>query len=183
MLAYVFWHWKQTDIVAAEYEERQRHFHKALATDCSPGFIRSFSTEISRAPWVAAGNDAYEDWYLVQDFAALGILNQAAVSASRTAPHDAAAKFAAGGTAGLYGLRGGVALDQPKYSYWFGKPPGTSYGDFFGQIAPIVEQVQGALWMRQMVLGPAREFCLHATAPVSHLALFEPLVIPMRSIF
>lgn len=34
--------------------------------------------------------------------------------------------------------------------------------------------------MRQMVLGPAREFCLHAAVPVSLPAVFSALVIPLR---
>ena len=54
------------------------------------------------------------------------------------------------------------------------------YRDLSAQLAPVVEQVNGALWMRQMVLGPAREFCLHAGEPVSMLAGLSPLVIPLR---
>jgi len=46
-----------------------------------------------------------------------------------------------------------------------------------------VDQVHGALWMRQMVLGPAREFCLHTAAPVSTLASFSALVIPLRQVW
>ena len=34
--------------------------------------------------------------------------------------------------------------------------------------------------MRQMVLGPAREFCVHAAAPVSGLAVFNALVMPLQ---
>ena len=64
-------------------------------------------------------------------------------------------------------------------------PPGfhgsvMKYGEFFARVAPEVEQAQGALWMRQMVLGPAREFCLHAAAPASLPAVFGALVIPLR---
>ena len=124
--------------------------------------------------------DAYEDWYLVQDFGALGLLNEAAVSASRAAPHDTAAAVAAGGAGGLYGLRGGVALRQLQYAHWFGKPDGMSYSALFAQLAPVVEHVEGALWMRQMVLGPAQEFCLHAAAPISMPAVFSVLVMPLR---
>jgi hypothetical protein len=180
LLAYVFWHWKQAEITAKDYENCQRAFHAALAAAPSPGFLGSFSVSLAHAPWAAGGGDAYEDWYLVQDFGTLGLLNEAAVSASRAAPHDAAAAVAAGGAGGLYGLRRGAALRQPQYAHWFSKPEGMPYSELFAQLAPVADQVQGALWMRQMVLGPAREFCLHAAAPVSILAVFSALVIPLR---
>jgi hypothetical protein len=51
------------------------------------------------------------------------------------------------------------------------------YRELFAQLAPVVDRVEGALWMRQMVLGPAREFCLHTTAPVSMLGDLDALVI------
>lgn len=180
MLAYVFWHWKQVEILATDYETRQRAFHAALAAAPPAGFLGSFSMRLSHAPWVAGGGDAYEDWYMVQDFKALGLLNEAAVSASRAAPHDAAAVVAAGGAGGLYRLQHGAVLRQPKYAYWFGKPDGMRYSEFFAQLAPVVDGVQGVLWMRQMVLGPAREFCMHAAAPVSGLAVANALVMPLR---
>lgn len=60
------------------------------------------------------------DWYLVHDFGALGLLNEAAVSTSRAAPHDAAAAVAAGGAGGLYGLRHGATLRQPQHAHWSG---------------------------------------------------------------
>jgi hypothetical protein len=180
LLAYVFWHWKQAEITAADYEHRQRAFHAALAAAPSAGFLGSFSVGLSHAPWAAGGSDAYEDWYLVQDFGALGRLNEAAVSTSRAAPHDAAAAVAAGGAGGLYGLRRGAVLRQPQYAHWFGKPDRMTYSELLAQLTPVVEQVRGALWMRQMVLGPAREFCLHAAAPISMPTVFGALVLPLR---
>jgi len=54
------------------------------------------------------------------------------------------------------------------------------YRELFAQLAPVVDQVQGAVWMRQMVLGPAREFCVHAAEPVSGLAVFNALAIPLQ---
>jgi hypothetical protein len=78
-------------------------------------------------------------------------------------------------------LRHGAVLREPKYAHWFGKPEGVQYKDLLAQLAPVVDRAHGALWMRQMVLGPAREFCLHATAPVSVPAEFGALVLPPRS--
>lgn len=179
MLAYVFWHWKRPEVMASDYEDRQRGFHAALGAAPSAGFIDSFSLGVSNAPWTA-GNEAYEDWYLVQDFAALGLLNEAAISGSRAHPHDAAASVAAGGTAGIYGLKSGTVLRRLRYAHWFSKPEEMPYRELFAQLAPVVDRVHGALWMRQMVLGPAREFCLHAAEPASDLASFGALVVPLR---
>jgi hypothetical protein len=80
LLAYVFWHCQQAEIAATGYENRQRAFHAVLAAVPSSGFLGSFSLRLSHVPWAAGGGDAYEDWYLVQDFRALGLLNEAAVS-------------------------------------------------------------------------------------------------------
>jgi len=172
--------WGPMELSAAVGYTTQRAFHAALAAAPSSGFLGSFSVSLSHVPWAAGGGDAYEDWYLVQDFGALGLLNEAAVSTSRAAPHDTAAAVAAGGAGGLYGLKRGVALRQPQYAHWFSKPDGMPYSELFAQLASVVDQVQGALWMRQMVLGPAREFCLHAATPVSMPTVFSALVIPLR---
>jgi hypothetical protein len=179
LLAYVFWHWKRPEVTTIDYEDRQRGFHAALRASSSPGFIESFSVGVSNAPWVAS-SQAYEDWYLVQDFGALGLLNEAAVSSSRAQPHDVAAAVAAGGAGGLYGLRRGTALRRPHYAYWFAKPEGMPYRDLFAQLESVVDRVESALWMRQMVLGPAREFCLHSAVPVSLPAGLGALLIPLR---
>src|SRR5205823_11608197 len=101
VLAYVFWHWRRPNVSTSDYALRQRTFHAALAAAPSAGFLRSFSRRLSGASWANDGAEAYEDWYLVDDYGALGELNQAAISASRSAPHDAAAALAAAGTAGL----------------------------------------------------------------------------------
>ena len=183
MLAYVFWHWPQAHTDIGEYEARQRAFHAALAAGPAHGFRWSFTAGVSGAPWAAAGADAYEDWYAVDDFAALGTLNDAAVSGSRLAPHDAAAAAVAGGAGGVYGLRAGTAVRAPQFAHWFGKPAGMSYHELFAQLTPVVDRAQAALWMRQMVLGPAREFCLHAATPLSLPAPFDTLVTRLRLVF
>jgi hypothetical protein len=183
LLAYVFWHWKQAGVTEEEYETRQRNFHAALAAAPPDSFFESFSGAISQAAWAANGGNAYEDWYLVQDFAALGLLNEGAISASRTAPHDAAAAVAADGTAAVYGLRLGKVLNRPQFAYWFSKPDGMSYRELDAQVAPLVDQYQAALWIRQMVLGPALEFCLHAPESVSFASIMKVQTIPLRLIW
>lgn len=165
MLAYVFWHWPRPGTAPAAYEAAQRAFHAALAAAPPPGFRRSHSSAIHGAPWAASGGAAYEDWYVVDDAAALDPLNHGAITASRQAPHDAAAALAAGGTAGLYTLRAGTALRAPRHASWFAKPAGTSYARVDTALQHIVAR-GASLWMRYLVLGPTPEFCLWSQTPV-----------------
>ena len=160
MLAYVFWHWRRPDVDEADYEQLQRRFHTALAQAPPPGFVSSRCSAIVGAPWAAGGGEAYEDWYLLSGSAALDPLNDAAVTASRRVPHDAAAAAAEGGTAGLYRLRSGVPVRTPGSAAWFAKPPGMSYPALYDALDPLVRHGSAALWGRQMVLGPTPEFCL-----------------------
>jgi hypothetical protein len=184
MLAYVFWHWRRPEIAREEYEQRQQRFHAALRAAPSTGFLTSRSAAVRGAPWAAWGGEAYEDWYLVEDSAALDPLNQAAVTAPRQRPHDAAAAAADGGTAGLYRLRlGSVADEVPTLGAWFSKPAGMGYDQIFSAVKPLLRSSAGALWCRQMVLGPTPEFCLQSSAPVPFPATITPLALQLRPIW
>ena len=167
MLSYAFWHWKQDHVPRDVYEARQREFQSALAADPPAGFLQSTVSRLIDAPWAAGGGPGYEDWYLVRDMASLAPLNEAAVSGSRRAPHDAAARLAAGGAAGLYGLKLGAPLRAASTAVWFGKPQGMSYPALFALVEPLVQAGSAVLWMRQMVLGPTPEFCLQSSEPVA----------------
>ena len=62
------------------------------------------------------------------DFGALGRLNEAAVSGSRRAPHDAAAAAAGAGTAGVMAHVAGPLLpSRPAWAAWLEKPAGVAY--------------------------------------------------------
>jgi len=135
------------------------------------------------APWANQGAAAYEDWYLVHDMAAFAPLNEAAVSGPRKAPHDAVARLAAGGTAGLYALKLGAPLARPAGAAWFGKPAGMSYAALFALLEPLVATAQGGLWIRQMVLGPTPEFCLQSTGPALLPAPIEPLSLSLAPVW
>jgi hypothetical protein len=182
MLAYVFWHWRREGADAHAYEAAQRTFHDALAAEPSAGLVGSFSHGMRGAPWANAGGDAYEDWYLVNGSAALDPLNVVAVSAARQAPHDAAAAHAAGGTAGLYRLRLGELGSGPTIAYWFEKPAGMPYPDFLARMEGAVLAAKGALFIRQMVLGPTRECVLLAPQPATLPPIVEPLALPLRPV-
>ena len=183
MLAYTFWHWPRSDADPADYEARQRAFHEALAAEPPPGFHGSAIAAVTGAPWAAGGTAAYEDGYLVADFTALGVLNEAAVSRSRSRPHDAAASLAAGGAGAVHALRAGAPVPRPEAAHWLSKPADTPYGELLARLEPLVRAAGGALWMRQMVLGPAPEFCVHAGAGLALPPGLSDLSLSMRPVF
>ena len=181
MLAYVFWHWPLREVQVAEYEARLREFHESLRAHPPAGFLQSASFRVIGAPWTPAAN-AYEDWYLIEDFAALGALNEASVSGPRQQPHDSAARLAAGGAGAVYRMLfcktnpigGGVAR-------WFSKPAGMTYAALRSEVADL--EADSSLWQRQLVLGPAPEFCLRGSAAGRGLdARFSPVVLPSAAV-
>lgn len=160
MLAYLFWHWPEPATSFDEYVAAVVAFHRALDAAPPPGFRGSRSAEVQGAPWAGAPR-ALEDWYLVDDFAALGALNEAAVSGARRGPHDAAARRAAGGVGGLY-KRLAAGARSPARASWLAKPAGLPYREFLARLPPGTE-----LWQRQLVLGPAPEFWWGGEAPAA----------------
>jgi hypothetical protein len=156
MLAYVFWHWPAPGVDAARYTGALVAFHRSLASTPPAGMHGSRVYEVEAAPWLPVTR-AYEDWYLVDGFAALGVLNEAAVTGARREPHEAAARLAGGGHGGVYRLlapASGPGLDRTT---WCSKPAGVPYAEFVAKLPA------GETWQRQMVLGPAPEFCLVGT--------------------
>jgi hypothetical protein len=154
VLAYVFWHTPGAVDGTDSYEAALAAFHTSLDSGEISGFRGSHAFLVHGATWVPSPV-VYEDWYLVDDFTALGELNEAAVSGHRRPPHDHVAAMAGEGMAGIYALRHGAAQvsDAPQTA-WFDKTAGASYEEFLGRLAGRV-----SLWQRQMVLGPTPEFC------------------------
>lgn len=183
MLAYVFWHWRRFGIPSNDYESRLVNFHHAMKDAPPTGFTWSSCLAVSNEPWANDGKDAYEDWYCITETGALDALNDAAISASRQASHDAAAAAVHDGSAGLYRLKFGDPQQAPSYAHWFGKPDGWTYQKFFETIEPLAHGHGRALWKRQMALGPAREFCLHAPEQVTLPVGFVGQAIKIRSVF
>jgi hypothetical protein len=52
----------------------------------------------------------------------------------------------------------------------------------FAAIEPLVHAERAALWGRQMTLGPALEFCLHAARPVSLPSPFTAVTLSCRPV-
>jgi len=160
MLAYVFWHWPQFAVDPAAYETNLRAFHRTLGANTPPGFHLSTVCSIKGANWLDTESPVFEDWYLLENSAALDQLNEGAVTGVCEQPHNVVAREAAGGTAGLYRLRQGTPdLSKKRFAVWFSKPDGISYKDFFARMEKE-HLPRVALWQRQMTLGPTREFCL-----------------------
>ena len=122
MLAYVFWHAPASIDGISTYETALAAFHKSLDPADISGFRGSQACLVQGALWVSSPV-VYEDWYLVDDFTALGVLNEAAVSVHRRRPHDDVASMAGEGVAGLYALRRGTAQPLDMWAVWFVSPP------------------------------------------------------------
>jgi hypothetical protein len=145
LLAYLFWHRPRPGVEREEYEQAQRQFQALLEGEAA--CFRLEALPFDDGP-------GYEDWYLVEDWQALGELNAAAVDARRKGGHDRAAAMAADGWGGIYASIHGPA-SIPAQARWAHKPRGESTADFLAEIRDDTP-----VWQRQLVLGPAPEFCI-----------------------
>jgi hypothetical protein len=178
VLAYLFWHRPRDPETRAEYEQAQVAFHRSLARTPPAGFRSSAVFRVASLPWpwsAAAAQErapedglgGYEDWYLIEDYTALGVLNEAAVGRGHRTPHDALAGRLGAGAGGLYGLIEGQApssLGRQTRTVWVSRPPGAAKRDLRELLADMLADGAAAgtasLWRRQFVLGPAPEYCL-----------------------
>jgi hypothetical protein len=169
VLAYVFWHRPRDPDAVEAYEHANLAFHRSLAHSRPVGMCASAVFRVTQKPWPthkASTGVSYEDWYLLEDFAALGVLNEAAVGRGHRTSHDDVAKRYGGGTAGLYGLVEGEAgsdlLERASVAVWVARPAGALHRGLGELLGDGVEPGHASLWRRQLVLGPAPEFCLLA---------------------
>lgn len=156
MLAYVFWHRPNDGVDRLAYEAAQRDFHEKIG-------MPSACFRLSRLPFSRKGG--YEDWYLVGGWVGLGALNEAAVDVARRSSHDRVAEMATEGWGSVYGLVRGVSR-IPTGVRWLDKRRGRSTDDFLGS------QDADEVWRRQLVLGPAPEFCFSAPASKGRVAVW-----------
>ena len=104
MIAYAFWHSPAAGVPEDEYEAVLATFMGELFTAAIPGLRRIRSIRFEGLPWVAA-SPAYQDWYELEETAALAALEAGAVRASMAAPHAAIARLAGIGSGGLFARR------------------------------------------------------------------------------
>jgi hypothetical protein len=168
VLAYVFSHRAAGGVTAAVYEESLRRFHAALASAEPDGFVASATFRIG---------DAYSDWYLLDNSAALDGLNIAAVSGEQSAAHDAAAAMAADGVGKLLNLAAGGYSASAGFEVRFAKPAGMKYVDLYARLQAWTALPGVSLWRRMMVLGPPPEFCLVTPSEVTLPAEMRPEVL------
>ena len=185
MLAYLFWHQPSAGQPVESYESALVGFHRRLREVAVPGLVASGTARVGGLPWM--DGDGYEDWYAVDDYTALGVLNDAAVDASRARAHDLVALAAGFGAGGLYALERWDGrrrltaapwgtIDTPAgYSVWLTKPSGVSYPEFREQLSLHTAGEPVTVWRRQMVLGPAPEFRVTAGRELAMPAVMAPI--------
>jgi len=172
VIAYLFWHRPREDAASDSYERSQMAFHRSLAHRPPVGLRASALFALEGAPWLAPQGRCYEDWYLLEDFAALGVLNEAAVGRGHRSAHEQAAHgFGAGG---LYALLEGEldadALARAPLAVWVARPPGSARRALGELLGDGMDPARASLWRRQLVLGPAPEFCVLAAEPPAGVA-------------
>ena len=169
MIAYVFWHRPRADVELEAYEAATTAFHRSLAHGRPAGLREVASFRLAEIPWLS-GVAGYEDWYVVEDFAALGVLNEAAVGRGHRTPHDHAARLYGDGSAGLYALLEGSACVDSGLAVWVTHPAGSPAPAIGELLGDGMDPARSSLWQRQLVLGPAPEFCLLSPHPPAGVA-------------
>src|SRR5207302_5828718 len=122
----------------------------------------------------ASADRGYEDWYLVEDYAALGVLGGAAVGRGHRTAHDEAARRLGTGAGGLYALVEGErsevgecagleSVGAATHAVWVARSPRSRDGVVGELLGDGMDRRHASLWRRQLVLGPAPEYCLLAS--------------------
>lgn len=182
-LAYVFWHWPRAEVQRASYEEKLASFTASLNANRASGFVEALSFRVGSLPWGLAGASVYEDWYVVRDFAALGALNDAAVSDGARSPHDTIAKDFMKGAGGVFkSVIGALPLGEARVATWIEKTIGPSYQSYYDDLARALGGQRYRVWRRQMVLGPSPQFCVQSAEPVELPSTLRPYSVRLQPI-
>ncbi len=184
MLAYLSWHRAAAGIEPAAYEQALERFHRSLAHRPPSGFRGSSAFRLSELPWLAAPTGAeqapgYEDWYLLDDWSAVGVLEEAAIAHGHRTAHDTIAGRAGCATGSVYRLVEGHAQkvanadDSPAdaseadTAVWVKRTPGHAHPSLGALLGDGMDRERDGLWRRCLGLGPAPEYCLLAAEPAA----------------
>jgi hypothetical protein len=170
MLAYLSWHRPAAGVDAPAYESALEGFHRSLAHRPPSGFEGSCAFRAAELPWLATvaqdppGSRAgYEDWYLLDDWAALGVLEEAAVAHGHVSLHDRVASLSGDATSAVYRLIEGCSdVAKATVAVWVSRPPGHDHPSLAALLGDGMDPAAGGLWRRCVGLGPAPELCLLA---------------------
>ena len=166
MLAYVFWHRPAAGVEQEAYEQALLRFHNSLARRPPSGYERSVALRAGELPWLAGEGGGYEDWYLIDGWTALGVLEAAAVSHGHVTLHDEAARRAGAGAGAVYRLVEGEGRPQgARLAVWVSRPSGRPDPTIADMLQDGFDASGTALWRRCLALGPAPEFCLLTAEP------------------
>jgi hypothetical protein len=179
VLAYLSWHRPAAGAGLDAYERALEQFHRSLAHRAPSGFRGSASFRAAELPWLpraaatAGAEDAgahantgagYEDWYLLDDWAALGVLEEAAVSRGHVSAHEKVAALAGATTSGVYRLlEGHTGLSETHVAVWVASMGAHEHPSLSALLGDGMDPSVDGLWRRCLGLGPAPEFCLLAS--------------------
>jgi hypothetical protein len=186
MLAYLSWHRAAAGVEQDAYEQSLERFHRSLAHQPPSGFRGSAAFRLSELPWLAplAGAEqspGYEDWYLLDDWTAVGVLEEAAVAHGHRTTHDAIAGRAGCATGSVYRLveghaRGAGELARPPKAgetdtaVWVSRTAGHEHPSLGALLGDGMDRERDGLWRRCIGLGPAPEHCLLTAEPADGIA-------------
>ena len=167
MLAYLSWHRAAAGVEQARYEQALGHFHRSLARQPPSGFHGSVALRMAELPWFlpltgAEAAPGYEDWYLIDDWSAVGVLEEAAVSHGHRTVHDASAALAGAATGSVYRLIEGSPRLDARQATWVTRKRGHEHPSLEALLGDGIDPRRDGLWRRCLGLGPAPEYCLLA---------------------
>ena len=109
------------------------------------------------------GGGDYEDWYLLDGWNAVGVIEEAAVAQGHTTAHEAIAQLAGPATSGVYRLGEGHArLADTRLSVWVSRARGHAGPTIADLLGDGMDRRTSGLWRRCLGLGPAPEYCVLA---------------------
>jgi hypothetical protein len=178
VLAYLSWHRPAPATDAPAYERALEQFHRSLAHRPPSGFRGSATFRVTELPWLPSPHDGsppagagYEDWYLLDDWAALGVLEEAAVSQGHVSAHDRVASLSGAATGAVYRfLEGYAGLDEGLVAVWVARASGHEHASLSALLGDGMDPAVDGLWRRCLGIGPAPEFCLLASEACAGVA-------------